>query len=529
MSAPFIFESHAPSPFASPHGSPFIPPSPLMPMGTPSPMMHASALPGVGGQQQGGGFAGGGIGGQGGFAGPNQQQQGFGGQQGQQQGFGGAFASPHTQQQQQQQFPGAQQQFPGAQHPFPPQPQPQSGFVVGAQQQQQQQQQQQHIFPGQTIFPSSPTPPQVEFDPVMGCWRPVRTQSTHGGHSGNSGHGHTRRPSWNGSVSASHSISSSPHLGSTATLSPNAGSGAGLGLGLGGSSSNFAGGIGASPSSTSTSTFNTSGTPTRPRRQSFGGIGGLNLDLPSAIIPPPTPDVAYHPYLDGRQPRQDFWFDVSMGEFRPMVLVFVQQPGPPSSSSFNALGMGAAPQHVQVQVPLSAEQLAAPATHPPLPRLRISFPSLPSFVVDVVSSNSGSSFPSSTSTSGFASPHSPVNGTWAGSPAGLTVGDVLREIYRRAQHQIEQDDFDALGDEMRRRVSKAYSQRCHALGVADQDEGCVVFFFLRFSVLHCPLLRSLHSVLSILLFFRWQSPVSSLHPPFSILWVFDSTLMPMLK
>lgn len=138
-------------------------------------------------------------------------------------------------------------------------------------------------------------------------------------------------------------------------------------------------------------------------------------------------ELKYHPWLDGRAPRDDLWFDLSMGIYSPRRMTRVDQMGMP--------GMA--------QIPITADELAAAATYPSVAGMRIVFDALPQFPIDVTLRQPG---------------------------PGLTVGDVLQTIYAQMQHPIEQHDFDELSEEMKRRVSKAYSQRCHVLGASAQEE-----------------------------------------------------------
>jgi hypothetical protein len=152
----------------------------------------------------------------------------------------------------------------------------------------------------------------------------------------------------------------------------------------------------------------------------------------------------------------------SGGPFTPQHTTYYSTPLPPVSELYPspargpvrihpALGFAAHPTYAwdvtyhptTTRTPLPANVLAEPATNPPLPSITIISPYLPWSIAITPS----------------ASQHK-LN-TISGTPAYVTVADVLSTLYRALRLAVRQAEYDKLPSlEAKHSVNEAYQARC---------------------------------------------------------------------
>ncbi|KAJ7255846.1 hypothetical protein B0H12DRAFT_1016183 [Mycena haematopus] len=123
-----------------------------------------------------------------------------------------------------------------------------------------------------------------------------------------------------------------------------------------------------------------------------------------------------HPFLNGDAPSPAFHFDLAPAAFMPMRLVSTH---PPSGAL------------------VDNTELRQPAFHPPLFTLRILHPRLPLWPVDLALPASAQVPP-------------------------ISLADVLVALHRALHTRITAADWATLGSDDERRVTHAFTARCHA-------------------------------------------------------------------
>jgi hypothetical protein len=143
------------------------------------------------------------------------------------------------------------------------------------------------------------------------------------------------------------------------------------------------------------------------------------------IAPPPLlPQITIHPWLNAEMPRSDFIFNLSTPQFAPMRYIGNNQ-----------------------SILLTNEELAQPATHPPIYQLHMQCDLIPNWPISLQYNPN---------------PYRSAN-TYSTVAPPITLGDVLSGIHNSLQMGITQYDWAALSLEQERAVSRAYTKRCKAM------------------------------------------------------------------
>jgi len=142
------------------------------------------------------------------------------------------------------------------------------------------------------------------------------------------------------------------------------------------------------------------------------------------IAPPPLPQIAMHPWLNAEMPRSDFIFNLSTPQFAPMRYIGNNQ-----------------------SILLTNEDLAQPATHPPIYQLQMQCDLIPNWPISLQYNSN---------------PYRSAN-TYPTAAPPITLGDVLSGIHNSLHMSITQNDWAALSLEQERAVSRAYTKRCKAM------------------------------------------------------------------
>ena len=165
------------------------------------------------------------------------------------------------------------------------------------------------------------------------------------------------------------------------------------------------------------------------QRQQTRSFGAYPYQQPSPyspyISPPLVPQITMHPWLNAEVPRSDFIFNLSVPHFAPMRYIGNNQT-----------------------VLLTNEELAQPATHPPIYQLHMQCDLIPNWPI-ILQYN--------------AQPHSSVNIYPTAAPP-ITLGDVLSGIHNSLHMGITQYDWATLSPQQEHAVSRAYTKRCKAMG-----------------------------------------------------------------
>ncbi|TFK39176.1 hypothetical protein BDQ12DRAFT_72131 [Crucibulum laeve] len=133
-----------------------------------------------------------------------------------------------------------------------------------------------------------------------------------------------------------------------------------------------------------------------------------------------------HPWLNGESPPGDFMLDLSQPTLVPLRYV-----GPGQT------------------LMITPEELAQPATHPPLTRMHITCDMMPQWPVVL---EFDPYFPS------------PVPGA---PPPPITIGDILRKLHQELHKGITHLDYARLSPQEENAVSRAYTRRCRAMGSSE--------------------------------------------------------------
>ena len=141
--------------------------------------------------------------------------------------------------------------------------------------------------------------------------------------------------------------------------------------------------------------------------------------------PPIMPQITIHPWLNAEIPRSDFFFNLSLPQFAPMRYVGNNQT-----------------------VLLTNEELAQPATHPPIYQLHMQCDLTPNWPISLQYN---------------ANPYRSAN-TYPTVAPPITLGDVLSGIHNSLHLGITQYDWSVLSQDQERAISRAYTKRCKAMG-----------------------------------------------------------------
>jgi len=143
------------------------------------------------------------------------------------------------------------------------------------------------------------------------------------------------------------------------------------------------------------------------------------------LSPPLLPQITIHPWLNAEVPRSDFFFNLSLPQFAPMRYIGNNQT-----------------------ILLTNEDLAQPATHPPIYQLDMQCDLIPQWPISLQYN---------------ANPYRSANKYPTAAPP-ITLGDVLSAIHNSLHLGIRQYDWAGLSPEQERAVSRAYTKRVKALG-----------------------------------------------------------------
>ncbi|KIM49204.1 hypothetical protein M413DRAFT_438369 [Hebeloma cylindrosporum] len=179
----------------------------------------------------------------------------------------------------------------------------------------------------------------------------------------------------------------------------------------------------------------------RPQRQRTRSDNGYNFQPPAdpnwsnpnpspynpfPQYPTAPPQFFLHPFLNGESPRADFVFDLSAPQFAPLRYVGSNQT-----------------------LPITPEELAQVATHPPLYRLKIICDLIPNWPIEINYNQYAGG-----------NTYSPV-------PPPLTLGDILSAIWGFLQMSITQTSWASLTPQQEHMVGVAYTKRCRAMPSAE--------------------------------------------------------------
>lgn len=172
-----------------------------------------------------------------------------------------------------------------------------------------------------------------------------------------------------------------------------------------------------------------------PPWTSWAALSPSNQQIPVSTLP-----FQIHPWLNGEMPRNDFRLDLSVPNFAPQRLAHA------ASGTF---------------VLLSNEELAQPATHPSITRLRIICDLIPQWPMDLS--------PLATFTHSAALPP-------------LLFQDVLIMIHRTLHTRISHQDWARLNPTEENAITRAFSRRCASFGSLElqaRNDGVKRVDFLR--------------------------------------------------
>ena len=136
------------------------------------------------------------------------------------------------------------------------------------------------------------------------------------------------------------------------------------------------------------------------------------------------PQITMHPWLNAEMPRSDFIFNLSIPQFAPMRYIGNNQ-----------------------SILLTNEELAQPATHPPIYQLDIQCDLIPNWPISLQYNPN---------------PYRSAN-TYPTVAPPITLGDVLSGVHNSLHLGISQYDWASLPVEQERAVSRAYTKRCKAM------------------------------------------------------------------
>jgi hypothetical protein len=186
--------------------------------------------------------------------------------------------------------------------------------------------------------------------------------------------------------------------------------------------------------------------------------GGATVASPWSVAaplpsPPAPPKDVIHPYLDGRNARPDFYFDLSAPDFLPQRRY---------------------PNGTLAAIP--AKELDEPATHPPTRQMKIVGEGIPQWPIEL----RAETVPSPIMGLGLDVP-SWVTPAADDSMPPITLRDVLEAVYRVLQTQISHLEWAKLSKAEEQAVARAYTRRCKAAAVvnpAEADSGVKKIDFL---------------------------------------------------
>ncbi|KAF9567559.1 hypothetical protein CPC08DRAFT_703093 [Agrocybe pediades] len=167
------------------------------------------------------------------------------------------------------------------------------------------------------------------------------------------------------------------------------------------------------------------------------------------VITTPEPVYQIHQFLNGENPRQDIIFDLSAPNFCPMRYF-----------------------SENMTLPISAQDLDQPATHPPIYNMQIVCDRIPQWPITI----------SWTQRAGHST-----------EPLPIKVGDVLVAIWQTMQRRISQSFWATLDPRQEYAVSKAYTKRCKAnpwMEMTIMNQGVKQVDFLHGKVYFKGLLRT---------------------------------------
>jgi len=143
---------------------------------------------------------------------------------------------------------------------------------------------------------------------------------------------------------------------------------------------------------------------------------------PFPQYPTALPQFFLHPFLNGESPRSDFMFDLSAPHFAPLRYVGNNQT-----------------------LPITPEELAQVATHPPIYHLKIICDLIPNWPIEINYNQSAG------------------GNTYSPIPPPLKLGDVLSAIWWFMQMRITQTSWASLTPQQEHMVGAAYTRRCRAM------------------------------------------------------------------
>jgi hypothetical protein len=165
--------------------------------------------------------------------------------------------------------------------------------------------------------------------------------------------------------------------------------------------------------------------------------------LPS---PPAPPKEIIHPFLDGKNPHSEFYFDLSAPSFNPQR------------------------RHKDGRLaPITDKELDEVATYPGIRKMSITGESIPQWPIQL--NPQPQSAPSPIMGLGLEVP------AWANPPLStddsmppITLRDVLESIYLVLQTQITQLEWAKLSKTEEHAVGRAYTRRCKAAAAVSHEE-----------------------------------------------------------
>ncbi|KAJ7030045.1 hypothetical protein C8F04DRAFT_1115166 [Mycena alexandri] len=204
--------------------------------------------------------------------------------------------------------------------------------------------------------------------------------------------------------------------------------------------------------------------PSYPHHHQYPHFSAPPYSAPPYSAPPYSAPLPYvpgypqfpgsleiHPWINGEAPSREFFFDLSVTDFLPCRMLGEQ---------------GA--------VRLTHADLAQPAFHPPITRLRIVCDMILQWPIDLVFGNSGGGM-------SFAG---------MGQAPPITVGDILIAVHQKMHQPITHLDWSRLSMSEETAVSRAFTRRCkresvregarvHFEELPERQKGVKVVDFLR--------------------------------------------------
>ncbi|EAU86938.1 hypothetical protein CC1G_09795 [Coprinopsis cinerea okayama7 len=142
--------------------------------------------------------------------------------------------------------------------------------------------------------------------------------------------------------------------------------------------------------------------------------------------------IYIHPLLNGENPARQFFFNLANPHFQPVKIVGPNQ-----------------------WVPLGSEELAQPATHPPVYELKIVCDATPQWPIHIRYEPPSNPYYSPHPSAALQPGH--------GAPP-ITVGDVLTQLHKHLHAMVAQHEWNQMSTKEEKEITKAFQRRCKMMG-----------------------------------------------------------------